>query len=86
MNWQPGDKALVVCRQETDFADISGEIVTLKSKERPDQWIVESSKGAAYVREHVLQKPDDGNDLGSWDEVKKICDWTPDNVIILEEE
>jgi len=40
--------------------------------------------GLMYRDEHLKPIPYDGHELCSWEDVKKVCDWTPERVIIYE--
>jgi len=93
MKWRTGDRALMVVRP-SEFVhtlphdrmctlvkflgphevDWNGNTLIIQ-----DAWNVRTSAGPFFVAERCLQRPDDHNDKGNWNE----CVWQPREAIAL---
>ncbi len=91
MNWKPGDIAEVRANRETtgDAVDIvNGSVVTLiqfvgqiPAIPGCDYWRVDLDGRHYYVGQRLLYPVDDGDQPGSWEQLKDI--WQPKELTVV---
>ena len=91
MSWQPGDVGIIdgsVTHPQWNGATVKVlsypyEEMSIHSKTRQTYVDIDALPRAnANIR--ILRKPYNGHDKCSWEDVKKVCDWMPDEVVIYE--